>query len=329
MYKERIFYLDVIRVFATFCIILCHTDVIQYDSVLFEKIKWFMGKCGVPLFFILSGYLAFPFNTGIEDYFKKKMNRIFFPFIFWVVVYLFVAKSLGFPLFESDLLNRASAHLWFVYIIIGLYLLVPVLSPFLEKASRSVLKFYLILWLITTIYPIIISYSNITFSEHNILYSLYYLYGYVGYFVLGFYLKKYDNTRILSLIYVLPMLLFSFTLIYVGFFVLNLQTVVLSDYKGIPIVLYSIAIFSLLKWASVKLETYSIVRKYIFLISESSFGIYLIHMLVVFYIYPFIFVSNVFPNLLVSIGFALGNLIVSCYFINLVKKNSYSKYFIG
>lgn len=80
MEGKRIFYLDFVRVVALFCIIWCHTNVIEYNSYLLEKVKWFFGKCGVPLFFIVSGYLTFPLNKLLERYAIGKIKRIVLPF---------------------------------------------------------------------------------------------------------------------------------------------------------------------------------------------------------------------------------------------------------
>lgn len=86
MGNKRIFCLDFIRVVALFCIIWCHTNNIEYDSYLLEKVKWFLGKCGVPLFFTISGYLAFPQNKPIKEFFIHKIKRVVLPFVSWLII---------------------------------------------------------------------------------------------------------------------------------------------------------------------------------------------------------------------------------------------------
>lgn len=328
MDKKRIFFLDFLRAIAIFFIIWCHTNNIEYSSILFEKIKWFLGKCGVPIFFMLSGYLAFPFNGNIKQYFQKKVRRILIPFIIWVLIYDLVALNKGYELFLGDLLNEASAHLWFIYIIIGLYLLVPILSPFLQNCSRSVFKFYLVIWGLTTIYPLIFSVCDIHFTEHNILYTLYYFYGFIGYFIVGYYLKRFPDTRLLKRSISVFFLLLSSILIGIYFYVFNCHTVEVSDYKGLPIVLYSIAFFTIFKYLSSFVKN-SFFEKIATSVSVNSFGIYLVHMLVVIYIYPFIPILHNIPSLLVTLYFVLINLLLSYVFVFILKKIKYSNYLLG
>jgi surface polysaccharide O-acyltransferase-like enzyme len=44
-------------------------------------------------------------------------------------------------------------HLWFVYMLLGIYLVAPVLSPWVESASRSSMERFLALWAISLTIP--------------------------------------------------------------------------------------------------------------------------------------------------------------------------------
>lgn len=328
MDKKRFFPLDFLRVIALFCIIWCHTNNIEYDSLLFEKFKWFLGKCGVPIFFMLSGYLAFPFKGDIKEYILKKSKRILIPFFIWIVIYVFVAWDLGFNLFAGDLLNKASAHLWFIYVIVGLYLLVPILSPFLENAVQNILKFYLMIWGITSIYPLLFSITNTTFTEHNIMYTLYYFYGFIGFFVLGYYFKRFPNTKLLKIPTSIALIILTFLLIGSYFYMFDCHTVEISDYKGLPMILYSIAVFALFKNIALHIQN-GFVIKIMTSLSINSFGIYLVHMLIVFYIYPIIPVFDSIPDIIVTFYFVLINLLLSYLLVSLMRKIKYSNYLLG
>ena len=73
-----------------------------------------------------------------------------------------------------------------MYTLIGLYLLTPILAAWLQRASRSAVEFYLIVWAVSLCYPFIGKYLTINTSDTGILY---YFSGYAGYYVLGWYLK--------------------------------------------------------------------------------------------------------------------------------------------
>ena len=330
MENKRIFYLDFIRVVALFCIIWCHTNIIEYDSYLLEKVKWFLGKCGVPLFFTISGYLAFPLNKPIKQFFIQKVKRVFIPFLSWLLIYAIWAFFYGIPIFEKgDILNEGSAHLWFVYVIIGLYIIVPILDPFLRHVSRTVLRAYLITWGITSLFPLLLFCLDISYNEHNYMYSLYYLYGYIGYFLLGTYFRKYgDQTRLLK--FSTSCLFFIITILIIGayFFLFNCQTVVVSDYKGLPMILYSIAMYSILKRSAPYLYK-SKLRNCITVLSINSFGIYLCHMLVVFHVYPLIPIIDWLPDLLATCLLVIINISLSFFIVKLLSKIRYSNYLLG
>ncbi len=330
MERKRIFCLDFIRAVALFCIIWCHTNNVAYDFYLMEKVKWFFGKCGVPLFFIISGYLAFPLNKPLKQYAIGKIKRVVIPFIAWVVIYAALAFFRGYPVFvEGDLLNEGSAHLWFIYVIIGLYLVVPILDPFIRMADEKVLRFYLVTWIFTGLFPLLQHITNVPFNEHCWMYTLYHLYGYTGYFILGYYLKKYgDGTRIVNL--KISVILMGISILLVGtyFFVFDCHTVLVSDYKGLPIMLYAIAMYSILKKVSIYVERLGL-NKCVTSLSVNSFGIYLIHMIVVMFIYPIIPQFSVVPALLTTTILVIINIALSYGVVYFASKFRYAHYIFG
>lgn len=330
MERKRVFYLDFIRVVALFCIVWCHTNNVVFDSYLMEKAKWFLGKCGVPLFFVVSGYLAFPLIKPLSEYFKGKVRRVVVPFIVWVLLYALVEFFQGNPVcVNGDILNEGSAHLWFIYVIMGLYLVVPIIDPFLRAVSAKVLKLYLVLWMLTGVFPLLQHVFNPPFNEHNWMYTLYHFYGYTGYFVLGYYFKRFgEQTRLLDLKTSAFFIIVSILLTGAYFFVFKCTTVLTSDYKGIPIILYSIAMFAMLKKVAIYIE-HSRWNNFITSLSINSFGIYLFHMLVVMFVYPLIPQFCVMPDLVVTAIYVIVNIGISYVVVYFVSKTRYSHYIFG
>lgn len=110
----------------------------------------------VPLFVVASSYLLLPMRYSSGEFLRKRVVRVLVPFLIWTAIYAF---AWGNPVenFSNLLLNvnYASAHLWFVYMIIGVYLMIPILSPWAEKVGKRELQVYLGIWLFTTLIPII------------------------------------------------------------------------------------------------------------------------------------------------------------------------------
>ena len=91
---------------------------------------------GVSLFLIISGVLLLSRDEPVGVFFKKRFLRILPPFLFWSLVTFTLGRLMegnrDFPHFLPDYfrdLATGGSHgiYWFVYMIIGLYLVTPVL----------------------------------------------------------------------------------------------------------------------------------------------------------------------------------------------------------
>ena len=221
--QNREYWLDWMRVVACFLVMLTHSCepfylggegsliLTKYDAVWVALLNSFPRAC-VALFIFASAYLQFPLHYSTGEFFKKRALRILPPFLFWTVVYALVW---GQPVqnFKDLLLNfnYAAGHLWFVYMLIGLYLIMPLLSPWAEKVGKRELQVYIGIWLFTTIIPfirqlaggpapVIYGPSGIPNAAKFPLWGeaswntygvFYYLSGFIGYLLLGLYFRKF------------------------------------------------------------------------------------------------------------------------------------------
>jgi surface polysaccharide O-acyltransferase-like enzyme len=143
------------------------------------------------------------------------MVRVLVPFLLWSAVYAF---AWGEPAtnFRNLLLNfnYSAGHLWFVYMLVGIYLLMPLLSPWAERVSKRELQVYLAICAFTTLIPLIRDWysgggENLTViygvsglprqaltplwgeASWNAYGTFYYLSGFVGYLLLGLYFRRF------------------------------------------------------------------------------------------------------------------------------------------
>lgn len=196
--RERIAYLDVIRIVACCMIVLMHSPHPHAGNSGFVVVPLsFITAAGIGLFYMVSGALLLPNSEPPLQFIRKRLSKVVWPTLFWSLFYL------GVQLFQGDLTlsqllktlpsipfsMQGHGILWFMYVLIGLYLLTPILSSFLRQASKEEIRFYLILWGITLVYPFLKSIVDINETSTGILY---YFSGYVGYYVLGYYLKTYE-----------------------------------------------------------------------------------------------------------------------------------------
>ena len=164
---QREIWIDWLRVTACFLVMMTHSCepfylggegslILTKADAVWVSILNVLPRAAVALFIVASSYLQFPLRYPTGEFFRRRALRILSPFLFWTVVYALVW---GEPVqnFKDLLLNfnYAAGHLWFVYMLIGLYLVMPLLSPWAEKVGKKELQVYLGIWLFTTIIPLV------------------------------------------------------------------------------------------------------------------------------------------------------------------------------
>lgn len=216
---KRIVFLDYVRVFACFLVMVVHasenfygaegsTDMVGPQSYLANKADrlWVavydgFSRMAVPLFIIVSAFLLAPMKAGLTSwqFYRQRCIRILPPFFIFMILYSTLPLLWGQIDAETSLkdisrifLNFPSqaGHLWFMYPLISLYLFIPVISPWLNKATAKEERFFIGLFLLSTCMP----YLNRCFGEvwgqcfWNEYHILWYFSGYLGYLVLAHYI---------------------------------------------------------------------------------------------------------------------------------------------
>lgn len=194
--KERIIEFDILRSIACLMVIMMHSPMpsAHANGLFLSTLSYLTAPC-IGLFFMISGALLLPVkNTSL--FIKKRFTKIFFPTLFWSLFYLLlnsIKTEFSLVLFIREILSipfspQGNGVLWFVYTMMGLYLVSPIISKWLENSSEKEIRFYLLLWLVSLCYPLLDSFLFLSTNNTSIIY---YFSGYLGYYVLGFYLRKY------------------------------------------------------------------------------------------------------------------------------------------
>ena len=301
MREDRNYALDVIRSTALLLVVLLHSAghfyidqsgrfVVNPDSFAIVSFAS-LGRAGVPLFVIISGYLLLPIHISTREFFLRRFRRILLPFLFWSIIYAvyesYVWGGGGVTQFIKYVfhipINFVTAHLWYVYMLIGLYCLAPIISPWIEKVGKKQMLFFLLLWLLCSLSVIIhLQFQNILGEvEWNHYSSIYYFQGFIGYFVFGAYLKKYGMISFhLSLGAFLMGLFITILLIHIGIH-LSLEERFFNtfwDYCSFNIALMSLGLFGIIyHWSYyIRFGDKSLVVDF----SRRSYAIYLAHIIV-------------------------------------------------
>lgn len=191
--KKRIFYFDEIRALAILFVILIHVSKWFAAAETPQSLYWCfssflaaLGNIGVPLFLMISGALLLNREFEFKDFFKRRFSRIFIPFVFWILIIMifkFTVMRYDFSLEEIFIITFKDGFVWFVWMLVGIYLFYPVINSYIQDFEMKGCEYFLTIWLFTmilytlNIYPI----PNLELS---------YFAGYLGYFVLGYYLSN-------------------------------------------------------------------------------------------------------------------------------------------
>ena len=238
------------------------------------------SRFAVPFFVMLSGALLMNKEIQLADFLKKRFVRILIPFLFWSIVYsvynyykLNIENKMNISTYVLDCFtNGASYHLWYIYMLIGLYLLIPILAKWIQTSSDSSINYFILIWIV---------FLSIRFFEiplhKDFTFTIFT--GFAGYLVLGYYLAnrniKISNAIliILALIALLSTILFT----YITPFRNGVFNGKYYDYLSLNVVLWSSVLFFIIR--NINLVSTAIVDKIKFL-NQYSFGVYLIHVLV-------------------------------------------------
>ncbi len=296
---------DLVRTVAMFGVILLHAagrftitpqEITQFTPV--EFTRWgivdiyqsIAVPLSVPLFLMLSGALLLqPSKCGedIRVFFKKRWARIGLPALFWGVAYFawdFLVQNIPFSAAAviQGILNGPYTQLWYLYVLLGLYLLTPILRVFIMHADESLVKYFIIIWVAgTAILPFI---GLFTAFELNS--NVFTLTGYVGFFVLGTYLSTVEIRR--PTLWVLITLGIALTA--AGTYALAATTggtemYFFQQYFSPTVILASVMVFLLLMQIKPPVaqpdKAPSKVNKLIKLISENTLGIFFIHVMII------------------------------------------------
>lgn len=325
--SERLIYLDLMRIFATFTVIVLHASAQNWLDVPTNSYEWQIlniyntfVRFNVQLFVVISGalFLDTSYKTTIKKLYTKNILRLITAYVAWsfiyaVMTYLYSNLNYNFSDMIKYLINttiKSHYHLWFVPMIIGVYIIVPILKPITEhKDSKKICEYFLILFfLIGILKPSIFAFD---FPYKEQLHTLANLInsstvsGWLGYFILGYYLRKYPINKIYRIIiYILAIIAYGFTAIANSY--LSIKTGVATSFFTFSFSLSSflstVAFFIFFKYevSKIKLSEGSI--KVIEKISKNMFGLYLIHALILKILFNF-GISSLSFNPLLSIPF--------------------------
>lgn len=295
MDKKYFPYIDLIRIISMFGIIILHSASYGLRAYYYSKTWWTLNvitalsTCAVPLFFMISGamLLSSSKTDNIGYMLKKRLPHLVIPLLFWSLAciardFYYIHENLH--TFEPldlwhTLINiisgPAAVHLWFMYAIIPLYFI----APFIRKIilDKKLVKYLLCLWItgctLKTIY-IAAPEALKAYFNYDLFNKLNYIDGFLGYFVLGWYLHQ-SNIKVKK-ITVLPFIIILTFIISAGTCYATYKngsySEIFKSYTSIWVVMLSAVLFLAAK--NIK-DIPQALKKPVAYLSSLSMGIYM------------------------------------------------------
>lgn len=288
--RPRIYYLDCLRVFACFLVVLTHSQMpnIEANGKILSAIS-FLCTPSSELFLALSGAILLPVHTTFRDFYKRRFLKLLPPMAIWSVV------GIGLQMMQHQTDQGGAVKMllqmpvkpvigvyWFLYVMIGLYLFAPIISCWLREATKKQVEVFLVILGFNMLMPWVNLLVPGFYLQDGSYYWIFCYYGgFLGYWMLGYYLRKYPPKLLsvkgiaiicLSALYVIAILIMKLRGVESGDVTDNLQ---------IGSAFLVALIFMVVKEISDSKFGQKFLNGPASKIAQYSFGIYLLHFYVI------------------------------------------------
>lgn len=346
---SRLPWIDVMRILACFMVVTSHACdefgnylEIFRDTAVCRSIGFIM-RISIPLFVMTTAVLLLPIpdrDRSLKAFYKNRVGRVLWPLVFWSIVLPFMGylsveflektsleeifsiermsdnqifRHMWSWLFNIDIEAETSV-LWYLYMLVGLYFIMPILNSWLVGSSKSDKKIFLALWTVSLILPYVeIVASHIGINAEGILGvcnwnrfgMFYYVSGFIGYMVLAYYLMEYPlnfssikTKSILGLSFLIGSIYTMGCLLYVIRYLHSDWNYIkiLGGFCSINYLMMTVPVFVFIQ--NMRIGN----RRWLVKLASLTFGIYLVH-------HPFEYVVYYFVK---DLGLPVGAGILIC-----------------
>ena len=322
--NQHVVWLDVVRLIAMFTVVCCHcTDPFNFypgTAPNIGEIKFWGAIYGallrpcVPLFVMITGALLLPVRSDASVFYKKRIPRVLFPFLIWSIIYNLFPWFTGllglnpqiildfFPYAGEEVMRQSlvvaidyimkipfnfsilAVHMWYIYLLIGLYLYLPIFSAWVEKASERAKLLFLLAWGVTLLLPYYNEFASgylwgtCSWNSFGMLYAFA---GFNGYLLLGHYLKNLEWSLKKTLMIGIPMFTVGYAITFTGFRHMTSLPDFTDEmlelfflYCSINVLMMTFPVFMLAKKVQIRSER---VQRALANLTVCGFGVYMIH----------------------------------------------------
>ena len=306
--KQNIVWLDALRIAACLAVIALHVSSQGWHAAVPGSSEWQVfntyNACvrwGVPVFVMISGSLFLDPQKplAIRSVFGKYLLRIAATFFFWSLVYTAYAKWRAPGLTTLQMVNKflqGQYHMWFLFLIAGLYVAAPLLRKFTE--SRETAKYFLTVAFLTVfVFSTAADLTDfflprmgestlstlVTALRADWAKAYFFLpMGYTFYYVAGYYLRRWRPGRVLTTVILLLSAASFYVTAHMGSVLTSIsgEATSFNSNFSLNVMFEALGVFVLFqKLGSKAGNGASRSGKVLKKLSQCSFGVYLVHVL--------------------------------------------------
>ncbi|WP_056974134.1 acyltransferase [Holzapfeliella floricola] len=314
MIIKRVYYLDILRIMAIIAVIMIHVSsqslyyTADVRSFTWQSLNFWdaMMRWCVPIFVMISGalFLNPKRKLNLKKLFQKNIAKIAYLTIFWHIAYgIFNYFEVGSLREAIVTMIEGYSHLWFLHMLLGLYVLIPLLRKITEDIKLT--RYFWALALIFTfllptlsecyenlaIYQTMPHAIKVIFDSIAISFSRIYFnftLGFSAYFVAGHYFDEVSiPKKWRHILYILGLISAIITFAATGILSHHYQVIMipLYSYTSFNVMLTTFALFIFIKQLSNKIDWQSNYNQkwspYMVQLSQIVMGIYLVHFFIV------------------------------------------------
>jgi surface polysaccharide O-acyltransferase-like enzyme len=329
-------YLNTLRVLAVTGVIMIHVFSplnSYFTAALTEQESYFcivLRNCWqwcVPLFVMISGAIFLDSQKEITagKILKKYLPRIILALFIFGAPYAFLELffdaryHFNFSQIGTSVINvfqgKSWDHMWYLYMIAGIYLILPLLKIFVNNCGKKLLGYVMIiLFIFTSAAPLAERVFSLNTGFYIPVNSVY-----VFYLLLGHYIHNYKVTVNKYILFLLSALYYIFALLSPlnkSFIDTSSRVgkIIFFDYDSPIVIMSAFSLFCITRQKNISNKVFDV-------LSPMCFGIYLIHTLFINFLYKFIKLTpENFPLVIVIIGVSIITIILSIGFTRAARR---------
>lgn len=289
---------------AILFVVLLHSSAFYFNGFEVGSYGWEIGNIGnglsrwaVPVFVMISGSLLLGRDYNIKDFYYKRVSKIIIPLLAWSVFYtiIWIYQNKNDATMHQAIINILSGkpfyHMWFLYMILGLYAITPVLNILIKSIERKKMNY-----IVTFLFLIsIINITDVYINNRKESLWIFWFIQFIPYYLSGYFLSKAQITPSIRLVSsVIIIISISITLILSHVFSVAEKTQYFYEPLSPIIIVYSFSVFSIIASMRIKFNN---------TLANLSMGVYLSHpfyLLVFFKVFKAFSISHPLPGLILS-----------------------------